>query len=177
MTAGYAVPGAIIAIGVLAVFISLDEWLSPLYARLGQGEGALVLSMSLAMLITAYVIRFMASGYNAVDAGYEKMNRSYSEASRTLGRSPTATFFLVELPLLRGAALSGFILTFVEIIKELPLTWLLRPFNFETLSTRTYKYAIDERIYDAALPSLFLIGISLVSVLMMIHPFREKGKS
>jgi iron(III) transport system permease protein len=174
MTAGYAVPGAIIAIGVLAVFISLDDWLDPLYVRLGYEEGMLILSMSVSMLITAYVIRFMATGYNAVEAGYEKIHRSYSEASRTLGRSRSVTFFRIELPLLKGSLISGFILTLVEIIKELPLTWLLRPFNFETLSTRTYKYAIDERIYDASLPALLLIAISLVSVLLIVQPFGRK---
>lgn len=172
MTAGYAIPGAIIAIGVLAVFIALDQWLSPLYAGMGKGEGALVLSLSLAMLITGYVIRFMAPGYNAVEAGYEKIPRSYSEASRTLGRSSTVTFFRIELPLLKSTLLTAFILTFVEIVKELPLTMLLRPFNFETLATQTYKYAIDERIYEAALPSLLLISVSLMSILV----FNQIGK-
>lgn len=176
MTAGYAVPGAIIAIGVLAVFISLDEWLDPVYTRLGYGDDVLILSLSLTMLITAYVIRFMAIGYNAVEAGYEKINRSYSEASRTLGRGQTGTFFRIELPLLKGTVASGFALTFVEVIKELPLTWLLRPFNFETLATRTYKYAIDERIYDAALPALLLIGISFISVLFIVQPFGGNRK-
>jgi len=171
MTAGYAVPGAIIAIGVLAVFIALDELLDPLYRSLGYADGALVLSMSVAMLIFAYVIRFMAMGYNAVEAGYEKINRSYTEAARTLGRSRTGAFWRIELPLLKGAVLSGFVLTVVEIIKELPLTWLLRPFNFETMSTRAYKYAIDERILDASLPALLLIAISLVSVLVIERPF------
>ncbi|GAA0375794.1 ABC transporter permease [Bacillus horti] len=166
MTAGYAIPGAIIAIGVLAVFIALDNWLSPVYASLGKGEGALVLSLSLVMLITGYVIRFMAPGYNAVEAGYEKIPRSFSEASRTLGRGATSTFFRIELPMLKGTVLAAFVLTFVEIVKELPLTMLLRPFNFETLATQTYKYAIDERIYEAALPSLLLISVSLVSIII-----------
>lgn len=174
MTAGYAVPGAIIAIGVLAVFIALDELLDPLYVRLGYGDDVLILSMSVAMLIFAYVIRFMATGYNAVESGYEKISRSYTEAARTLGRSDTGAFWQVELPLLRSAVVSGFILTLVEIIKELPVTWLLRPFNFETMSTRAYKYAIDERIYDASLPSLLLIAISLVSVLLIVRPFGVK---
>ncbi|WP_409346242.1 ABC transporter permease [Paenibacillus sp. MBLB4367] len=168
LSAGYAVPGAIIAIGVLAVFIALDQWLGPLYVRLGKEEGTLVLSLSLAMLIAGYVIRFMATGYSALEAGYEKLPRTYSEASRTLGRSGLATFMRIELPLLRGPVLSGFVLTFVEIVKELPLTLLLRPFNYDTLSTRAYQYATDERIYDAALPSLLLVMLSLVSVLLML---------
>jgi iron(III) transport system permease protein len=168
LTAGYAIPGAIIAIGVLAVFIALDGWLSPLYAWLGKGEGALVLSLSIFMLIAGYVIRFMATGYNAIEAGYEKIPRTYSEASRTLGKGSVYTFFKVELPLLKSAVFTGIILTFVEIVKELPLTLLLRPFNFDTLATRTYQYAMDERVYEAALPSLLLIGLSFISVLFII---------
>ncbi|SDT44052.1 iron(III) transport system permease protein [Paenibacillaceae bacterium GAS479] len=173
LSAGYAVPGAIVAIGVLAVFIALDEWLAPFYGMLGKEEGALVLSLSLAMLITGYVIRFMATGYGALEAGYEKMPKAYSEASRTLGRSSLATFFRVELPLLKGSLLSGFVLTFVEIVKELPLTMLLRPFNYDTLSTRAYQYATDERVFDAALPSLFLVLIGLISVLFILKAERS----
>lgn len=174
MTAGYAIPGAIVAIGVLAVCIELDKTLSPLYAWFGRGEGALVISMSLAMLIFGYTIRFMATGYNAVEAGYEKIPRAFAEAAHTLGRGTTVAFFRVELPLLKGALLTGFVLTFVEIVKELPLTLLLRPFNFDTLATRTYQYAIDERIYEAAMPSLMLIVLSLVSVLFILRLEREK---
>lgn len=175
MTAGYAIPGAVIAIGVLAVFIALDRWLSPLYIWLGKPEGALVLSMSLVMLICGYVIRFVAAGFNAVDAGYEKIPRSFSEAARTLGSSTASCFVRVELPLLMSAIFTGFVLTFVEVIKELPLTLLLRPFNFDTLATRTYQYAMDERIFEAAPPSLLLIGIGLVSVVFILK--LEKGRT
>lgn len=173
MSAGYSVPGAIVAIGVLAVFLALDERLAPLYKAMGKADGALVLSLSLAMLIAGYVIRFLATGYGALEAGYEKMPRAYSEASRTLGRSSLATFLRVELPLLKGSLLSGFVLTFVEIVKELPLTLLLRPFNYDTLSTRAYQYAADERVFDAALPSLLLVLIGLVSVLFMLKAERK----
>lgn len=173
MSAGYSVPGAIVAIGVLAVFIELDGRLAPLYRAMGKDDGALVLSLSLAMLLTGYVIRFMATGYGALEAGYEKMPRVYSEASRTLGRSSLFTFLRVELPLIKGSLLSGFVLTFVEIIKELPLTLLLRPFNYDTLSTRAYQYATDERVFDAALPSLLLVMIGLVSVLILLRPERR----
>lgn len=176
MTSGYAVPGAIVAIGVLAVFIALDNSLSGFHVRMGKEEGALVLSLSLAMLLAGYVIRFMATGYNAIEAGYEKIPRSYTEASMTLGRGRTVTFLKVELPMLRGAVLTGFILTFVEVVKELPLTLLLRPFNFDTLATRAYTYATDERIYEAALPSLLLIAVSLLSVLFILKLEKEKTR-
>jgi iron(III) transport system permease protein len=172
VTAGYSVPGAIIAIGVLALFIRIDSLLAPIYAMLGRGEAPLVLSMSIVMLIAAYVVRFMATGYNAVEAGYEKIGMKYTEASRLLGLGMTRTFFKAELPLIKGSLLSAIILTFVEIMKELPLALLLRPFNFETLATKTYQYASDERIYEASVPALFIIGVSMISVIL----FYQLGK-
>jgi iron(III) transport system permease protein len=167
MTAGYSIPGAIIAIGVLAVFITLDQKLSPWYASMGWGENRLILSMSLVMMIVAYIIRFMATGYNAVESGFERIGNRYAEASRMLGLGMTRTFFKVDLFLIRGALGSGFVLTFVEIVKELPLALLLRPFNFETLATKTYQYASDEKIIEASIPSLLIICISLVSVFLI----------
>jgi len=165
ITSGYALPGAIIAIGVLAIFIHLDKWLAPFYATIGLGEAPLILSLSITMLIVGYSIRFMATGYNAVEVGFEKIGTKYSEASRILGRSMTKTFFKVELPLIKGALFSGFILTFIEIIKELPLALLLRPFNFETLATKTFQYAKDEMIHEASIPSLIIIFVSAMSIM------------
>ncbi|WP_419879405.1 ABC transporter permease [Brevibacillus centrosporus] len=172
IASGYSIPGAIIAIGVLTFFIVLDEILAPFYRWMGMGEAPLVLSMSLVMVVVAYVVRFMATGYNAVEAGFEKMGKTYMEASRLLGYGMTRTFFKVDLPLMRGALLSGTILTFVEIMKELPMTLLLRPFNFETLATKTYQYASDERVIEASIPSLFIIAVSVCSVLL----FYKLGK-
>jgi iron(III) transport system permease protein len=166
VTAGYSIPGAIIAIGVLAMFISLDKWLAPFYSRVGLGDAHLVLSLSLIMLIVGYAIRFMATGYNAIEVGFEKIGTKYAEASRLLGYGITKTFLKVDLPLIKGAILSGAILTFVEICKELPLVLLLRPFNFETLATKAFQFAKDEQIYEASIPSLFIISISVVSIIV-----------
>ncbi|MEH7123788.1 iron ABC transporter permease [Bacillus sp. JJ1773] len=165
-TTGYSIPGAIIAIGVLAMFITLDKWLAPVYSLIGLGKAPLILSLSLVMLIVGYAIRFMATGFNAVEVGFEKIGTKYSEASRMLGLSMTKTFFKVDLPLIKGALVSGFILTFVEICKELPLALLLRPFNFDTLATKTFQYAKDEQIYEASISSLMIIGISVLSVVV-----------
>ncbi|AIQ14392.1 iron ABC transporter [Paenibacillus durus] len=167
ITAGYSMPGAIIAIGVLVVFLKLDKVWAAFHHQLTLGGIPLVLSLTLAMLIAGYVIRFMATGYNAVEVGFEKMGRKYTEASRMLGHGMTATFFKVDLPLIKGAVMSGCLLTFVEICKELPLALILRPFNFETLTTKAYRYASDEQIFEAAIPSLLIIGISLISVYVM----------
>ncbi|TCP57916.1 iron(III) transport system permease protein [Tumebacillus sp. BK434] len=172
VTAGYSIPGAILAIGTLSLFIWLDEVLAPCYAALGMEQAPIVLSLSLVMLVFAYVVRFMATGYQAVETGFEKSGPKYTEASRLLGRGLTATFFKVDLPLVKGAVLSGAVLTFVEIIKELPLVLLLRPFNFETLATKTYQYASDERIFEAAVPAICIIAVSSLSVAV----FHQIGK-
>lgn len=170
---GYSIPGAVLAIGVLAVFISLDHQLAGVYEKLGWGVNKLVLSMSYAMLIFAYIVRFLAVGFNSVEAGFEKIGNRYSEASRMLGMGMTRTFFKVDLPLVKGALFTGGILTFMEIVKELPLTLLLRPFNFDTLATKAYQYASDEQIHQASLPSLFIIGVGIVSV-WVYHMLGEK---
>ncbi|GAA3400088.1 ABC transporter permease [Paenibacillus hodogayensis] len=164
ISTGYSIPGAVLSIGVLAVFISLDNKLSGLYAGLGWGTGKLVLSMSLAMLVFAYMIRFLAVGFNSVEAGFEKIGNRYSEASRLLGLGMTRTFFKVDLPMVKGAVWTGCILTFMEIVKELPLTLLLRPFNFDTLATKAYQYASDEQIHQASVPSLLIIAVGMLSV-------------
>lgn len=172
MVSGYSLPGAIIAIGVLTFFIAMDERMEFVYLFFGYEDAPLLLSMSLVMLIVAYVVRFMATGYNAVEAGFEKVGMVYTHASRTLGYGITRTFFKVDFFLIKGALLGGTILTFVEIIKELPMVLLLRPFNFETLATKTYQYASDERVIEAAIPSLFIITVSVISVLL----FHQLGK-
>lgn len=166
VTTGYSIPGPIIAIGVLAMFITLDKWLAPIYSRMSLGDAPLILSLSLVMLVVGYSIRFMATGFNSIEVGFEKVGTKYMEASRLLGLGVTKTFFKVDLPLMKGALFSGFILTFVEICKELPLALLLRPFNFETLATKTYQYANDEQIYEASISSLLIIAISMLSVII-----------
>ncbi|MUT68759.1 ABC transporter permease subunit [Paenibacillus sp. NEAU-GSW1] len=161
---GYSVPGAVLSIGVLAVFIWLDEKLASVYIALGFAEGKLVLTMSLVMLVFAYIVRFAAVGFNAVETGFEKRGIRHAEASRMLGRGMTRTFFTVDLPMIKGAVLTGFLLAFMEIVKELPLTLLLRPFNFDTLATKAYQYASDEQIHQASVPALILVAIGVVSV-------------
>jgi iron(III) transport system permease protein len=171
---GYSIPGAVLSIGVLAVFISLDARFSGIYEKLGWGAGKLVLSMSLGMLVFAYIIRFLAVGFNSVEAGFEKTGNHYSEASRLLGRGMTRTFFKVDLPLVKGAVFTGSILTFMEIVKELPLTLLLRPYNFDTLATKAYQYASDEQIHQASVPSLLIIAVGIMSV-FFYHWLGEKN--
>lgn len=173
VTIGYSIPGAIIAIGVIVFFISIDRSLGGVYEAIGITNKTLVLSGTVAILIFAYVIRFLAVGFNNIESGFEKVGNRYFEASRMLGMGVTQTFFKVDMKMIKGAIMSATILTFVDILKELPLTMTLKPFNFETLATQTYKFASDERLHEAAIPALIIIGVSIVSI-YIFHIIEEK---
>lgn len=162
---GYSIPASIIAIGVLVAFISIDRSLGDVYHVLNLNS--LVLSSSVFILIFALTIRFMAIGYNSVESGFSKMGKKYYEASKLLGRGEWYTFKHVDFPMLKTAILSASILVFVDVLKELPLTLILRPFNFDTLATRVYTYAGDEMIHEASVYSLIIIGISIIALMML----------
>ncbi|MFD0590176.1 ABC transporter permease [Paenibacillus sp. GCM10027627] len=176
LSMGYSIPGAVLSIGVLAVFLSIDKRLSGVYEAIGFSANQLVLSMSLVMLVFAYTVRFLAVGFNAVDAGFDRIGNRYAEASRMLGRGMTRTFFQVDLPLMKGALLTGMVLTFMEVVKELPLTLLLRPFNFDTLATKAYQYASDEQIHQASIPALMIVALGIVSV-CFYHWLEGRGRA
>ncbi|MFD3157074.1 ABC transporter permease [Haloimpatiens sp. FM7330] len=161
---GYSIPGAVIAIGVIGIFVTLDRRLGWLYKISSSNSSSLVLTTSITMLIFAYIIRFLAVGYNSIESAFEKVGNRFSEASRTLGYGITKTFFKVDLPMIKGAVFSGFFLVLIEVLKELPLTFLLRPFNFNTLATKTYEYANDEMIHEASSVSILIIIISLIAI-------------
>lgn len=158
-TLGYSIPGAAIAIAVITMFLWLDQYIIDVLAQF-QLKPEFALRTTLIMLTFAYVIRFLAIGFNNIESGFEKIGNRYSETSRMLGASTLVTFFRIDLPLLRGAILSGFILVFVDVMKELPLTLFLQPFNFATLATHAFKYASDERVQEASIASLLIILIS-----------------
>ncbi|MFD1040086.1 ABC transporter permease [Virgibacillus byunsanensis] len=172
---GYSIPGAVIAVGIITVFIATDNILFGFYEFIGM-DPMLYLSTSLFMLISAYVIRFLAVGFNAIEAGFDKIGNKYTEASRTLGMGMTKTFFKVDVRLIKGAILSGFILSFIEILKELPLTLILRPFNFDTLSTKAFQYASDEQIHEASLASIIIIIISAIAIFIFYHALEKEPK-
>lgn len=170
-TMGYAIPAAVLAIGVITLFAAAD---SGVRFFLPQIKG-MPLSMTISMLVFAYVVRFFSIGYQAVDTGFSKIGPIYTEVSRTLGYGVTSTFFRVDIPLIKRAIGTGFVLVFVDIIKELPLVLILRPFNFDTLGTKVYEYANNEAIQETALPSLCIILVSALFILsMQIWPQKEK---
>ena len=172
---GYSVPGAVIAIGVILFMVNLDRHMIWIYKMINPSSKTLILSTSIFMLIFAYVIRFLAIGYQSIESGFDKVGRKFFEASRTLGHNVTKTFFKVDLPMIKQTVITAFALVFVDIVKELPLTLILRPFNFNTLATKTYEYAGDEMIHKASIPALIIILISIVSV-YLLYKIGDKEK-
>jgi iron(III) transport system permease protein len=161
-SAGYAVPGAVLAIGVLLPLAALDHALANwAKAQFGWSIG-LVFTGTLAAVAYAYLARFLTISFSAVEASLGKITLSMDLAARSLGRSPGKTLGLVHLPIMRGTLLTAAILVFVDVLKELPATLVLRPFNFDTLATRTFDLASDERLVEAAGPAL---AIGLVGIL------------
>ncbi|KAA0543380.1 iron ABC transporter permease [Bacillus sp. BGMRC 2118] len=173
---GYSVPGAIIAIGIITIFIALDQWIYALFSFFGENP-FIVFRTSIVMLISAYVIRFLTVGYSSIEAGFEKIGTSFTEASRTLGVSTVKTFFRIDIMMVRGAIVGGFILVFVDILKELPLTLLLQPFNFHTLATKAFQYANDEMMSEAASASMMIILISGISIYFFHKVLDKEGQN
>ena len=145
-TIGYATPGAVIAIGVMVAFGKIDHWL----------DGA-VLSGTLLAIAFAYGVRFLAVAYQPVNAGFTRISDGLDESSRLLGKPPSATLCKIHVPLLKGTLFGAAMLVFVDILKELPLTMILRPANFETLSTTAFGLAKEGRIHECAVPSLIIV--------------------
>ncbi|EYE87518.1 iron ABC transporter [Fervidicella metallireducens AeB] len=161
---GYSIPAAVIAISVILLFVNIDRNLKWFYIMINPNSKTLVLSTSIFMLFFAYVIRFLEVSYQAIESGYEKMGKKFFEASRLLGQNTLKTFIKIDIPMLKPAIISSIVLVFIDIIKELPLTLLLRPFNFNTLATRTFDYAADEMLQEAAVPAIIIILISIVAI-------------
>ncbi|KXS45358.1 MULTISPECIES: ABC transporter permease [unclassified Candidatus Frackibacter] len=171
---GYSIPGAVIAIGILTFFITLDNQIEVIYKLLDLGTSGLVLKSSIIMLIFAYIIRFLGIGYNSVESGFDRVGSSFFEASRTLGVGITETFFKVDLPMIKPAVKSGFLLVLIEVLKELPLTLILRPFNFDTLASKAFEYAGNEMIHEAAISSMIIILVCGIAI-YRINTVGSKG--
>ena len=166
-TLGYAVPGAVVGVGLLLFLGSLDRWLDGLLRQiLGQGL-PWVLTGSLAGVLYGYLVRFYAIAYNALDAGMAKVSPTLLDVARVLGDRPLTAARRVHLPLLRPSLLTALLLVLVDTMKELPATLILRPFDFDTLAIEAYHLASTERLYPAALPSLVIVAAGLAPVVLL----------
>jgi len=164
---GYSVPGAVIAVGVMIPFIRIDRWISGFWgSAMGQPLG-LVLTGTVLALVFAYVVRFLAVSLNPVDSGFERVCGNLDETARSLGAAPLRTLFQVDLPMLKGTLAAAGLLVFVDVLKELPLTLILRPFDFDTLATAAFQLASDEQVARSALPALLIIAAGLLPVILL----------
>ena len=165
--AGYAVPAAVLAVGIATAYTWVDHRLNgAARALLGVSPGLLLTASGLA-LIAGYVVRFFAVGYHAVDAGFARIPARFDEVGRVLGFRPGRGLLHVALPNLRPALLTASILMIVEMLKELPLTLILRPFRLETLATNVFRLAGNEQLIDAAPYALVIIAAGLGPVLIL----------
>jgi iron(III) transport system permease protein len=164
---GYAVPGTVLAIGLLIPLAALDNRIDALARSAFGFSTGLLLSGSLFVIVLAYAIRFLAVSLAALEAGFERLSPNLDAAARTLGETALSALMRVHMPLLVPALGAAALLVFVDAMKELPATLLLRPFNFETLATQVYSYAALEQFEQAALGALTIVAIGLVPVLLL----------
>jgi iron(III) transport system permease protein len=164
---GYAVPGTVIAVGVLIPFAwfdnALDAWMR---AQFGISTG-LLMSGTLIAVVFAYIVRFLPVAMNTMDAGLGKIKPSMDDAGRSMGLGPFQILRRIHVPMLKGSLLTAALLVFVDVLKELPATLILRPFNFNTLAIRTYELANQERLTEAAASALMIVLAGIIPVIII----------
>lgn len=164
---GYAVPGAVLAIGVIIPFAAFDNSLDAIMrTHFGVSTG-LLLSGTVFALVFAYTVRFLAVAYGSVDASMKKISPHMDDAARSLGHSSLSILSRIHLPLMKSGVLTAALVVFVDCMKELPATLVLRPFNFDTLATHVYQFASDELIGQAALGALLIVLVGLAPVILL----------
>lgn len=168
-TTGYAVPGAVIAVGILLTTASLDHAANRLWAGLTGAAPGLILTGSLAGLVYGYVVRFMAVAYNSVDAGLEKIKPDITLAAKVLRAGPWRILWRIHLPLLAPSVFAGSALVFVDVMKELPITVMLRPFGYDTLAVWVWQMAAESVWTGAALPAIIIVLSGLIPVILLTH--------
>ena len=167
-TLGYALPGMVLAVGVLLPLTYTDRALAHfLTESLGRPVG-LLLTGSIFALVLVYVARFLTVAFNGTQTAMHQLHPQLDAVARTLGNTPARVLRRVHLPLLRPAVLSGLLLVFIDVMKELPATLILRPFNFETLATRVYRLASDERLSEASTAAVIIVALGLLPTIWLL---------
>lgn len=164
---GYAVPGGVIAVGLLVPFAALDNHIDAFAENYFNTSTGLIFTGSITVLVMAYMVRFMAGALNTYDGGLATMNTKLESVSRSLGTGSAGIFFKVHLPILKTSIFTALLIVFVDVMKELPATLIMRPFNFDTLAVQAHRLASDERLAGAAVPSLVIVLIGLLPVILL----------
>ncbi|NDW46239.1 iron ABC transporter permease [Ruegeria sp. PrR005] len=164
---GYAVPGGVIAVGLMVPFASFDNALDAwMRATFGVSTGLLVTG-SIWLLVAAYMVRFLAAALSAYEGGQSTVHANMDAAARSLGQTPFGTLRRIHLPILTPSLMTALLIVFVDVMKELPATLIMRPFNFDTLAVQAYRLASDERLEGAAVPSLVILAVGLLPVILI----------
>lgn len=166
-TLGYAIPGMVLAIGILGPLTFFDRTLATWVQSAFDVNIGLLITGSAAALIFVYLARFLTVSFNSVEGAMARIHPNYDDAARSLGTKPIRSLHRVHLPLLTPSLLTALLLVFVDVVKELPATLILRPFNFETLATRAYRLASDERIAEASTAALLILVVGLVPTIIL----------
>ncbi|NRA99049.1 MAG: iron ABC transporter permease [Rhodobacteraceae bacterium] len=170
---GYAVPGGVIAVGLLVPFAAFDNALDAWMRATFDISTGLLFTGSIWLLVVAYMVRFLAAALGAYDSGQSTMHPNMDAVARTLGESPAGMLRRVHLPILRPSVMTAALIVFVDVMKELPATLIMRPFNFDTLAVQAHRLASDERLEGAAVPSLVIVAVGLLPVILVC---RSLGK-
>jgi len=164
LSIGYAVPGLILAVGMVQLLIYLDSFTSKI---------DIVLTGSLVGLVTAYVIKTYALANSSIESGYERISFSIDDSSKLLGSNGWSMLSRIHAPLLKTSILTSVLLVMSDVVKELPATLILRPFNFETLAVSTYIYASEERMLQAAAPAIAIVLVGLIPIILLSKMIRS----
>lgn len=170
---GYAVPGGVIAVGLMVPFAAFDNALDAWMRESFGIRTGLLITGSIWLLVGAYMVRFLAAALGAYEGGQAMVHANMDAASRSLGQGPLGTLRRVHLPILAPSLLTALLIVFVDVMKELPATLIMRPFNFDTLAVQAYRLASDERLEGAAVPSLVIVAMGLLPVILIC---RQVGK-
>ncbi|WP_298841679.1 iron ABC transporter permease [uncultured Roseobacter sp.] len=173
---GYAVPGGVIAVGLLVPFAAFDNALDAFMRAQFDVSTGLLITGSIWLLVAAYMVRFLAAALGAYEGGQALVPANMDAAARSLGQTPGGTLRRVHLPILAPSLLTALLIVFVDVMKELPATLIMRPFNFDTLAVQAYRLASDERLEGAAVPSLVIVAIGVLPVILICRQVGRQRK-
>ena len=164
---GYAIPGTVVAVGIIIPFAWLDNTIDGFMREQFDISTGLLLSGTLFAVMFAYMVRFLAVSLQTIESGLGKIKPSMDDAARSLGYRPRETLFKIHLPLMKGSLLTALLIVFVDVMKELPATLILRPFNFNTLAVRAFELASDERLAESSSAALMIVAVGLLPVIYL----------
>jgi iron(III) transport system permease protein len=174
---GYAIPGSVIAVGVLIPFGIFDNTIDGFFREQFGFSTGLLLSGTIFAMIFAYLVRFLSVSYGGVEASMEKITPNMDEAARGLGYRFSKVLRKIHIPMMSGGLLTAALLVFVDVMKELPATLIVRPFNFDTLAVQVYRYASDERLAESAGAALMIVLVGIIPVIIISRTIAKSRKS